>query len=122
MQMTLSVPIPISDVAPIETMAAVASNGELGKKRDGQVWSQLARANLFVYFLNIFPTSDVKTVTSHCTSRECYPPEFKPIMDNNHITGRYIKGLAYLSVGSHSGTFQKSTHSRAPTRSLICMY
>lgn len=57
----------------------------------------------------------MKTVTFHCTSRACYPPEFKAIMDNNHITGRYIKGLAYRSVGSHSGTFQKSPHSRAPT-------
>lgn len=34
------------------------------------------------------------------------PPEFKTIMDNNHITARYIKDLAYCSVGSHSGTFQ----------------
>lgn len=32
MQMMLSVPIPISDVAPVETMAAVALNGELGHK------------------------------------------------------------------------------------------
>lgn len=54
-------------------------------------------------------------------SFSCGPPEFKPIMDNNHITARYIKDLAYCSVGSHSGTFQKSTHSRALTGSMLCI-
>lgn len=49
------------------------------------------------------------------------PPEFKPIMDNNHITAQYIKDLAYRSVGSHSGTFQKSIHSRALTGSMLCI-
>ena len=54
-------------------------------------------------------------------SFSCGPPEFKPIMDNNHITARYIKDLAYRSVGSHSGTFQKSIHSRALTGSMLCI-
>lgn len=49
------------------------------------------------------------------------PPEFKPIMDNNHITAWYIKDRAYCSAGSHSGTFQKSIHSRALTGSMLCI-
>ena len=70
-----------------------------------------------------------ETVTFWCTARtrhQCAsyslgPPEFKPIMDNNHITARYIKDLAYRSVGSHSGTFHKATHSRALTGSMLCI-
>lgn len=84
-------------------------------------WSgSLARAtSVFVLFSCVFfPLLMQRTVTFHGSSRVCYPP----IMDNNHITGRYIKGLAYRSVGSHSGTFQESTHLRAPTRSLLYMY
>lgn len=49
------------------------------------------------------------------------PIEFEPIMDNNHITARYIKDRAYCSAGSHSGTFQKSIHSRALTGNMLCI-
>lgn len=78
-------------------------------------WSQLASVESQSHF-NV-PQEHVTVIPQF----SCGPPEFKPITDNNHITAPYIKDLAYCSAGSHSGTFQKSIHSRALTGSMLCI-